>query len=173
MDFKNHIDDSYWLRSVQHLPIMQTIISVGYFLELQFLEQDAEQIKSDFFVLTQKVKAKFQESEEVDKSEEEEIRKLAKQAYETKMYTEQVEGIFYDMKILEAFLEGAPQTVLQLYIVLTTCNIENFQWVTLITSFMAYTKNCCEIFLRCPTEVSLCFKVVNNKLKTVSISRSL
>ena len=157
MTFKNNVNRSRW-RSFQHLPPVQTVISIGYFLEMQFLEQDSDKIKHEFFSLAMEVIEKFKETKQVDKSKEEELRRLAKLAHETNMYSQKVEGEFYDMKILEAFLEGAPQTVLQLYVVLSTCNIEDIQWVTLITSFLAYTKTCSEIFLRCPTEVRF-FKV--------------
>ena len=59
-----------------------------------------------------------------------------------------------EYRIFEAFLEGAPQSILQLYIILSSCSIQDFQWLTLVSSFMAFTYASSEIYLKCPTKVN-------------------
>ena len=58
-----------------------------------------------------------------------------------------------DLKLYEAFLEGGPQSIVQLMIVMQGGLINYFQIVTIITSLLSFTLAATEIYLRYPTKV--------------------
>ena len=115
-----------------------------------FLHQDSQQLKKQFEEKTDQIGKDARKAKE----SEAEVKQIANMANDANVYTEELQGTFFDMKIYEAFLEGAPQSILQLYIILTSCEIKPFQWFTLITSFLAFTYASSEIFLKCPTKAS-------------------
>ena len=153
VDFKKKVP-----RPLQHLPLIQTIIYLGFFFEFQFLHQEIYEITKKFQKVSREINEEFQRegqkfSKETKIQKLKEIRYYAKKAHDAKTYQNQVKADFYDLKIYETYLEGAPQSVLQLYIILHTCSIEPFQWGTLITSFMAFSYASAEIYLTYPTKV--------------------
>ena len=121
-----------------------------------FLHQDSQQLKKQFEEKTDQIGNEFKRTKDAGKAKESEaeVKRIAKMANDANIYIEELQGTFFDMKIYEAFLEGAPPSILQLYIILTSCEIKPFQWFTLITSFLAFTYASSEIFLKCPTKAS-------------------
>ena len=81
--------------------------------------------------------------------------KLANLNFKAREHVQRVLGDHYKSKIYETFLEGAPQSMLQLYIVLETGNITELQWATLLSSFFSFTYSATGIFLEYPTKVRM------------------
>ena len=97
--------------------------------------------------------------------------KLAYLNFKAREHEQRVLGDHYKSKIYETFLEGAPQSMLQLYIVLETGIITGLQWATLLSSFFSFTYSATGIFLEYPTKVSMDAKQSLDKSKNLSFRK--
>ena len=131
--------------------MFQPVIHLGYFFELQLIQQDIEQIDKEFQEMTKKIVAEFKTTETLQDSTQ--VRNLANSSHESKKKYEMVLASFYQSKIFESFLEGAPQSILQLTIVLQTGEISSIQWFAIATSFLSVAYSSSGIFLQHPTKV--------------------
>ena len=72
-------------------------------------------------------------------------------------YKLSIMALYKESKILETFLEGAPQSVLQLYIILQlgSDNVTVLQWFSIATSFLAFSYGTAGIYMEYPTKVKV------------------
>ena len=96
----------------------------------------------------------------------ENIKALVYEYKKAKDYQNEVNGDFHDFRIMEAFLEGAPQTILQLTIVFQeeqigelnheswlTLFLSVWSWISIIISFLTFSLGAAGIFTEGPTQV--------------------
>ena len=87
----------------------------------------------------------------------EQIKYLVEKNVEARKQIRKVMGEICNFKIMETFLEGAPQSILQLYIVIQTNDeikeVELFTWLTISISILSFTLTSVEIYLEHPTQV--------------------
>ena len=94
------------------------------------------------------------------------IEDIVKEYKAAKDYQKEIDGDFHQFRIMESFLEGAPQTILQLMIVfqeerIGELNHENWwklllsvwSWISIIISFSTFSLGAAGIFTEGPTEV--------------------
>ena len=87
----------------------------------------------------------------------EDINELAQKRKEAKQYQLKLQGTFYDFKLMESFLEGAPQSILQLVIIFQEKKLYQLEWFSIFNiglSFISFTKTACEVFNQHPTQVN-------------------
>ena len=100
--------------------------------------------------------------------EMEKVKALVNQYKKAKDYQNEVNGEFHDFRIMEAFLEGAPQTILQLTIVFQeerigelnheswkTLFLSMWSWISIIISFLTFSLGAAGIFTEGPTQVQI------------------
>ena len=86
------------------------------------------------------------------------IKEILKNYKEAKEYQDKVRGEFHDFKIMESFLEGAPQSILQLTIILqeqTLKQVEISTWISIGMSFFTFSLGATGIFTEGPTQVCI------------------
>ena len=86
---------------------------------------------------------------------------FVKMNYNAKKYQKQIMGDYFNFKKIETFLEGVPQSILQLEIALQDHKIEDvdwFTWLTISTSIVSFTFTTADIFLQHPTKVDMFVK---------------
>ena len=96
----------------------------------------------------------------------ENIKALVNEYKKARDYQNEVNGDFHDFRIMEAFLEGAPQTILQLTIVFQeeqigelnheswlTLFLSVWSWISIIISFLTFSLGAAGIFTEGPTQV--------------------
>ena len=86
----------------------------------------------------------------------EQIKYLVEKNVEARKQIRKVMGEICNFKIMETFLEGAPQSILQLYIVIQTKDIKEVElltWLTITISILSFTLTSVEMYLEHPTEV--------------------
>ena len=86
-------------------------------------------------------------------SEKQILLKTAKTVEKIKTHRTYLIGQFMDLKLYEAFLEGGPQSIVQLMIVMQGGLTSYFQIFTIVTSLLSFTLAATEIYLRYPTKV--------------------
>ena len=86
-------------------------------------------------------------------SEKKILLKIAKKVEKIKTHRTYLIGQFMDLKLYEAFLEGGPQSIVQLMIVMQGGLTSYFQIFTIATSLLSFTLAATEIYLRYPTKV--------------------
>ena len=86
----------------------------------------------------------------------EEIKCILKNYKEAKDHQNEIKGEFHDFKIMESFLEGAPQSILQLMIILqqeTLIQVGWDTWLSIGVSFLNFTYGAAGIYCERPTKV--------------------
>ena len=96
----------------------------------------------------------------------ENIKALVNEYKKARDYQNEVNGDFHDFRIMEVFLEGAPQTILQLTIVFQeeqigelnheswlTLFLSVWSWISIIISFLTFSLGAAGIFTEGPTQV--------------------
>ena len=96
----------------------------------------------------------------------EKVKALVNQYKKAKDYENEINGDFHHFRIMEAFLEGAPQTILQLTIVFQeeqigelnheswlTLFLSIWSWISIIISFLTFSLGAAGIFTEGPTQV--------------------
>ena len=171
IDLKN-----FFPEPLQHMPFMQTLIGIGYYFEFEFITEDIVAIDKKFQEMTHLIVQEFKtangidldtleikQNDKIEKINEthlpteaellEKIQTLAEKRYLAKKYQEVIMGAFYECKMMETFLENAPQSILQLTIVMQTGIITKMQYFNIFTSFLSFTMTAGEIYLNHPTLV--------------------
>ena len=140
------LGESFWC----HLPILQPLVHVMYFLELRTCDK---KIKKNLRFYQNK-KETFG-SCEVDQLENatKEINSMGKINYKNQNAKKTLLAKFMDMKLLEGFLEAGPQLVFQIMVVMQDGFTTNNQRVTILTSALSLMWTSAEIYLKYPTEV--------------------
>ena len=92
------------------------------------------------------------------------IRDILKEYKEAKDYQNHIRGEFHDFKIMESFLEGAPQSILQITIILQEETLKQVGWDTWFSiglSFFTFSLGAAGIYSERPTKVqNLFFKSI-------------
>ena len=94
------------------------------------------------------------------------IKEILKNYKEAKEYQDKVRGEFHDFKIMESFLEGAPQSILQLTIILqeqTLKQVEISTWISIGMSFFTFSLGAAGIYTECPTKVHTYISTIKNQ----------
>ena len=83
---------------------------------------------------------------------------MSQEYYLAKTYQSEIMGIYYNFKLLESFLEGAPQSILQLVIIFQTKSdfdekVDPSTWFSIAVSFVSFTLTAAGIYTQHPTEV--------------------
>ena len=94
-----------------------------------------------------------------------EIKEMSQKYNLAKIYQSEIMGTYYNFKLLESFLEGAPQSMLQLVIIFQTksCQdtdsfdekIDPSTWFSIAVSFVSFTLTAAGIYTQHPTEVKI------------------
>ena len=99
------------------------------------------------------------------------IKGILKNYKEAKEYQNKVRGEFHDFKIMESFLEGAPQSILQITIILQEEKLNLVGWDTWLSiglSFFTLSLGAAGIYSQYPTKVQKLFS--KNTLQSISIT---
>ena len=177
-------------KPLQHFPFVQTFIHIGFFCQLRLINNDIKKINDEYQKLTKEVierhkiypiikhkmsnfyddnngilnKIEITQATEDDgfrKYYIDKIRVFAEMNYKAKKYQKQIMGDYFNFKKIETFLEGVPQSILQLEIALQDHKIEDvnwFTWLTISTSIISFTFTTADIFLQHPTKVDMFVK---------------
>ena len=150
--------------------MMQTFIHSGFLCELNIVRDFIKKIDETFQDLTKSTIKNFKDTCGKNEASDEinfdrnvyitEIKEMAQKKKDAKNYQLEVQGTFYNFKIMESFLEGAPQSVLQFVIILQSedlsdVNFLEFRWINIFISFITFSKTATEIFLQHPTKVCM------------------
>ena len=145
-------------KPLQHFPLIQTLIHSIFTMQLQCVLADKKAIEEENKQLPLKVIKEFSCFEDfVEKKEENKsrIQQLAKEYHDACEFEKKLLGLFQEFKIMEGFLEGAPQSVLQIVIMLREYeDVDWFTYFTITTSFFCFSKTTAEIFLIHPSKVN-------------------
>ena len=145
-------------KPLQHFPLVQTLVHSIFTVQLQCVQADKTAIEKESKGLPIKVIKELSNTEEYNEKKEEnktKIHQLAKDYHDACEFEKKLLGAFQEFKIMEAFLEGAPQSVLQIVIMLR--EFEDVNWFTYFTiaiSFFSFSKTTAEIFLIHPSKVN-------------------
>ena len=133
------------------MPILQPIVHCTFFKELIRLDNQIQE--------NQKTYTDFAANLDLNKK----LDDNTKEAFE---YGQKNHGLskekntllatFLDLKLLEAFLEAGPQFAFQLSVILQDGLSSYTQIFTVVTSALSLTWASSELYLKYPTEVSIC-----------------
>ena len=158
------LKDRIW-KPFHHFPMFQTLAHAVFASELRLVKRDKENIEEDNKQLAknlvdeaQNLYTENQISELPDASQEKykaDIKLFSDQYHDANDFEKEIFANVQEFKLLEAFLEGAPQSILQFVIMLKEDEISNdpYTWFTICVSFLSFSKTTAEIFLQHPTNV--------------------
>ena len=144
---------------IYHLPFFQTWAMINYFLKLFILQKSTKSLVQEHKEFTKKVLSQSNSSNKKHEKIENvaELETRASKYYVSTMYLEYIVGKASSFKLSETFLEGGPQSVLQLYIVFKEQEEEvtPLQIFTIFTSFLGFAFGAMCTYLTHPTKVSI------------------
>ena len=149
--------------------MVQSLIHACFFFEQKAIGDVIKGIDDSYQKLTEIVITEFKNAHRKNNEGGEEInfkkdvyinqiKELARKRQEAKNHELKIHGDIYDFKIMESFLEGAPQSVLQLVIILQNyelSNVDLFTWINIFISFASFSKTAAGIYSYHPTQVIL------------------
>ena len=145
-------------KPLQHFPLIQTLVHSIFTIQLHCVQADKKAIEEENKGLPIKVMKELSNSEDFSEKKEENkarIQQIAKQYHNACEFEKKLMGSFQEFKIMEGFLEGAPQSVLQIVIMLREYeDVDWFTYFTIATSFFSFSKTTAEIFLIHPSKVN-------------------
>ena len=145
-------------KPLQHFPLVQTLIHSIFTVQLHCVQADKKAIEEESKGLPIKVMKELSNAEEYNEKKEEnktKIQQLAIDYHDACEFEKKLLGLFQEFKIMEGFLEGAPQSVLQIVIMLREYeDVDWFTYFTITTSFFCFSKTTAEIFLIHPSKVN-------------------
>ena len=141
-------------KPILHLPLVQSWVNTTYLIEFVYLDIDLDTNLKKYkeFVSNHTSKAPTDRFNLAD-----EQKKLETFAEINDKITRQkllLEGQFLDHKLHESFLEGGPQSILQMTIVFKQGFNGGLQIFTILTSLLGFTLTSTEMYLTSPTKVS-------------------
>ena len=143
---------------IYHLPFFQTWAMINYFLKLVILQKSTQSLVQEHKMFTKKVLSQTSSSNKMHEKigNVKELETRASKYYDSTMYLGYIVGKASSFKLSETFLEGGPQSVLQLYIVIREQEEEvtNLQIFTICTSFLGFAFGAMCTYLTHPTKVS-------------------
>ena len=134
--------------------MFQPVIHASFLFELKAIREVCKKIDEKY----QKLTVDIIKEKNINRDDRiKEIKELAKQRNEARQYQLKLQGTFYDFKLMESFLEGAPQSILQLVIIFQDKHLYELEWFSIFNiglSFISFTKTACEVFNQHPTQVN-------------------
>ena len=149
-----------WIR---HLPFMQSLTYMAYFFELRMAQRDIHYLKAEHEDFTKDVLDDFDHwasqglNEERRKTCKDELETKAKKYHDATRFYKYLESKVTEFNRYETFLEGAPQSVLQFYVLLqyAQCEIQT-RWMlptSMVISYLCFAYSAADTFLSYPTKV--------------------
>ena len=141
-----------------HIPLLQPFIHTTYFLEFIFLEEDLQKNFEGFTQFCDKdimieILTYYGHVHKINylKKELMVYAEMNKKIVKQKAY---LKGQFLDLKLYEAFLEGGPQSILQIAIIMQCGPSSYWQYLTISTSLLSFSFTATKMLLEYPTKVS-------------------
>ena len=138
---------------VCHIPLIQPFIHASYLFEFNYLTQDEKANIMQYENFSNEQIGNHKDSLELQLSKDK-LEEFATINKDIKNYRLVLQGKFLKLKILEAFLEGGPQFILQMTIMMQNGPSSYSQYVTIATSLLSFSLAATKILLNFPTEVS-------------------
>ena len=130
-------------------PLFQQIAYFAIFLELYEIDLQDKEKRAE----NRKLAKEFPESPD-KKAAGEESKNIAKHCDQLNQKKTKVMNDFLQMKLYEAFLEAAPQSILQIMIVFRRGFSDPMDIFTITTSLLSLTICATDLFWKFPTQVS-------------------
>ena len=143
-------------KTLYHFPLFQPFIHIAYFLELIYHDLHLKMSFENHVTFSKRLISREYTGALSDHHipiEKKMLLKIAKKVEKIKTHRTYLIGQFMDLKLYEAFLEGGPQSIVQLMIVMQGGLTSYFQIFTIVTSLLSFTLAASEIYLRYPTKV--------------------
>ena len=151
---KKIIESRYLMKSsnfpwILQFPIFQQLAYFSIFLELYMIDlTDKERIKAN-------QQCTIEVNNSIDKTKNgDETVKIAKECHMLNKKKTRVMNDFLQLKLYEAFLEAAPQAILQVMIVFRRGFSNPMDVFTILTSMLSLNICATDLFWRYPTQVS-------------------
>ena len=139
---------SFWV----HLPILQPFVHMTFLKELWKFDKNIQENQQEY--------TKFAKSLDSNKDTlEDNVREALEFGKKNHKYLEYKNKLltnFLDLKLFEAFLEAGPQFAFQISVILQDGISGPTQLLTIVTSALSLTWASSELYLKYPTEVSIC-----------------
>ena len=165
---KEFISFRYKIRNTKlawilHFPLLQPFVNASYLFELNIINSLINKTSVEVDKLSKHKEIKRDEVDEKTK----ELTDLAMKNKRLNAKKISVTSDFLGVMIFEAFLEAAPQSTLQIMIVLKQGFVDHFQMLTIITSLMSLTIAAVKLFWEFPTKVE--FDTISNEPNSLFI----
>ena len=131
-------------------PLFQQIAYFAIFLELYEIDLQDKEKRAE----NRKLAKEFPESTD-KKAEGDKSIQIAKDCYRLNQKKTKVMNDFLQMKLYEAFLEAAPQSILQIMIVFRRGFSDPMDVFTITTSMLSLTMCATNLFWKYPTQVHI------------------
>ena len=141
--------------NLRHIPLIQPFIHATYLIELMFLGYDS---KCNYNKYTQFADILNKNNENNPRNLENDKKSLIKFAETNEDIKKQKAYClrkFLNMKLFETFLEGGPQCILQLSIIMQHGPSSYWQYITISTSIIRFCLSATGMFLNYPTNVRM------------------
>ena len=136
-----------------HIPLFQPFIHASYLFEFNYLTQDEKGNIIQYANFAEEQVENHKDSLEVQLLKDK-LKEFATINTNIKNYRSVLQGKFLKLKILEAFLEGGPQFILQITIMMQNGPSSYSQYITIATSLLSFSLGATAILFDFPTEVS-------------------
>ena len=134
-----------------HVPIIQPLVHLAFFTELRSLDEKIQE-NQHYYKIWRKTTLLNSDNKILDRKKAIEF---GKQNQEHLLAKNTLLATFLDLKLLEAFLEAAPQFAFQISVILQDGLSSSTQIFTIVTSALSLTWASSELYLNYPTEVNL------------------
>ena len=159
---------------IKHFPMIQPFIHLSYVLEFQLLENALQNNYNSYLWHIEKFTNENSDydnslaqmelycdirTEELINCDKNAIFKFSKINYDINKQKTFLQAEFLDMKLFETFLEGGPQSILQIAIIIMYGPTDYWQYVTIATSLLSFCLSATYMYLQYPTKVMLIIKI--------------
>ena len=143
---------------ILHFPLLQPFVNASYLFELNIINSLINKTSVEVDKLSKHKEIKRDELDAKTK----ELTELAMKNKRSNSKKISVTSDFLGVMIFEAFLEAAPQSTLQIMIVLKQGFVDYFQMLTIVTSLISLTIAAVKLFWEFPTKVR--FATISSRL---------
>ena len=149
----------------KHFPLIQPFIHLSYMLEFQLLEEKLQENYKNYIQHINKIvngdydtsleKLAEDQRLNIEDHDKNALYKFAKINDDIIKQRTFLQAEFLDMKLFETFLEGGPQSILQIAIIIIYGPSDYWQYVTIATSLLSFCLSATYMYLQYPTKVRL------------------